>query len=99
LLKAALQKAKQNIKEYSKNNPLAFSNINQRISFCDEVLINVSLIRLNSKDIKSIKMTDVYVHYNQVLPLAKLILTNMSTTGESGDDSKKYRIYTFSINM
>lgn len=99
ILKAALKQASYNISYKCRNNSRAFLRIFQSKAFCEEILQDVAEVQVKRFDFKGLRLSGSYAHYNKVLSLAKLIISNSSIDRFNKDNSTLYAIHPFSINM
>lgn len=102
ILKAALREISYKMKGYYTNNPQSFTRINQSIAFCNEAMKDISDVKVELKDLRNLKLTGTYVHYNNLFLLAKIIFSTMSlfnANDEKKQEKEKYKIFPYNINM
>lgn len=86
VLKAALKKATQFLNYYFGNTPSKENSYKEMITYCQNSLNHVSLIKITQRDINGIKTTGCYAYYKSVISVAKMVLNEI--TLESNGDSK-----------
>lgn len=98
VLRAALQKASQFLNRYFGSTVSKENSYKEMISYCQNTLEHISLIKISQRDTNSIKVTGCYAYYKPVISVAKMVL-NEITLESNGTSRVTNYVVPYAVSM
>ena len=98
LLKAALHKASQFLNKYFGNTISKKNSYKNMISYCQNALNHISLMKITQRDVNSLKVTGCYAYYKPVISVAKMVLNEITLESNGGSKVTSY-VIPYAVSM
>ena len=98
VLKAALQKASQFLNRYFGGTVSKENSYKDMISYCQNALDHVSLIKITPRDTSGIRVTGCYAYYKPVISVAKMVLNEITLESNGGSKVTSY-VIPYAVSM
>lgn len=98
ILKAALQKSNHFLNRYFSSTQSKENSYKEMISYCQNALEHISLIKISQRDTNSIKTTGCYAYYKPVISVAKMVL-NEITLESNGKSRVTSYVVPYAVSM